>query len=46
MRSILYRAVDRATNMSSLTRFALYVIYNPLFRRESFKRQGLLLGLR
>ena len=32
--------------MSSLTRFALYLIYNPLFRREAFKRQGLRLGTR
>jgi radical SAM superfamily enzyme YgiQ (UPF0313 family) len=44
--SIVRRALDRATNMHSLTRFALYCIYNPLFRRESLKRQGLLLGLR
>jgi radical SAM superfamily enzyme YgiQ (UPF0313 family) len=44
--SIVRRAFDRRTNMGSLTRFALYCLYNPLFRRESFKRQGLLLGLR
>ena len=44
--SIVGRAIDRDTNMHSLTRFALYCIYNPLFRRESLKRQGLLLGLR
>lgn len=42
--SIVTRALDRSTNMSSLTRFALYLIYNPLFRREAFKRQGLRLG--
>jgi len=44
--SILRRAFDRSTNMSSPTRLALYAIYNPLFRREAFKRQGLRLGLR
>lgn len=44
--SIVRRAIDPATNLNSLTRFALYVIYNPLFRRESLKRQGLRLGLR
>jgi len=44
--SIVRRAFDRSTNMSSLTRLALYVVYNPLFRREAFKRQGLRLGLR
>jgi radical SAM superfamily enzyme YgiQ (UPF0313 family) len=45
-RSIVSRAFDPATNMRSLTRFILYAIYNPIFRRESLKRQGLLLGLR
>ena len=45
-RSIVSRAFDPATNMRSPTRFILYAIYNPLFRRESLKRQGLLLGLR
>lgn len=44
LRSIVRRAFDRSTNMSSPTRFALYAIYNPLFRREAFKRQGLVLG--
>jgi radical SAM superfamily enzyme YgiQ (UPF0313 family) len=44
--SIVRRAFDRSTNMRSLTRFALYAIYNPLYRRESLKRQGLQLGLR
>jgi len=44
--SIVRRAFDRSTNMSSLTRLALYVVYNPLFRREAFKRHGLRLGLR
>jgi radical SAM superfamily enzyme YgiQ (UPF0313 family) len=44
--SIVRRVFDPATNLRSLTRLALYGIYNPLFRRESLKRQGLLLGLR
>ena len=43
--SILHRAFDPATNMHSLLRLALYVTYNPLFRREAFKRQGMRLGL-
>ncbi|HET6846874.1 MAG TPA: radical SAM protein [Anaerolineales bacterium] len=46
MSSILRRALDLKTNMSSLLRFALYCAYNPLFRRESFKKQGMRLGLR
>ncbi len=44
--SIVGRALDRRTNLSSPTRFLLYCLYNPLYRRETFKRQGLLLGLR
>ena len=44
--SIVRRALEPATNMSSPTRLALYILYNPLFRREAFKRQGLRLGLR
>jgi radical SAM superfamily enzyme YgiQ (UPF0313 family) len=42
--SILHRALDPATNMRSPFRFALYCAYNPLYRREAFKRQGLRLG--
>jgi radical SAM superfamily enzyme YgiQ (UPF0313 family) len=44
--SILRRAFDPRTNMRSPFRFALYWAYNPLYRRESLKRQGLRLGLR
>lgn len=42
--SIVRRALDRQTHLSSPTRLALYALYNPLFRREAFKRQGLRLG--
>ena len=44
--SIVRRALDPRTNMSSPFRFALYCAYNPLYRREALKRQGLHLGLR
>jgi radical SAM superfamily enzyme YgiQ (UPF0313 family) len=44
--SIFKRALDLRTNMSSPLRFALYCIYNPLFRREAFKKQGMRLGAR
>jgi radical SAM superfamily enzyme YgiQ (UPF0313 family) len=44
--AIVRRAFDRRTNMRSPLRFALYCAYNPLFRRESFKKQGMLLGKR
>jgi len=42
--SIMRRAFEPRTNMRTPTRFALYCLYNPLFRNESFKKQGLLLG--
>jgi radical SAM superfamily enzyme YgiQ (UPF0313 family) len=44
--SIVRRAFDPRTNMGSPFRFALYCAYNPLYRREALKRQGLRLGLR
>ena len=44
--SIVHRALDPATNLSSPFRLALYALYNPVFRREAFKRQGMRLGLR
>jgi hypothetical protein len=44
--AIVRRAFDPKTNMRSPLRFALYCVYNPLFRRESFKKQGMLLGKR
>jgi len=44
--SIIRRAFDIRTNMGSPFRFALYCAYNPLYRREALKRQGLRLGLR
>lgn len=44
--SIVRRAFEPRTNMRTPTRFALYWLYNPLYRNESFKKQGLLLGRR
>lgn len=43
--NMIYRAFDRKTNMRSLFRFALYVIYSRLFRQETLKKQGMRLGL-
>jgi hypothetical protein len=42
--SIFKRALDLNTNRASLFRFGVYCVYNPLFRREAFKRQGMRLG--
>lgn len=44
--SILRRAFEPHTNMASLYRFGLYCAYNPLFRREAFKKQSMRLGSR
>jgi len=44
--SIAKRALDLSTNLATPFRFATYVAYNPLFRREAFKRQGMRLGTR
>jgi radical SAM superfamily enzyme YgiQ (UPF0313 family) len=44
--SIVRRALDPATHLASLSRFAVYCAYNPLFRREAFKKQGMRLGTR
>ncbi len=43
-RSIFYRMWDFKTHMSSFTRLALYLAYNPLYARESYKKQGMLFG--
>ena len=44
--SVVRRAFDFGTNMSSPLRLIVYALYNPLYRQESFKRQGMRLGLR
>ncbi|HEY5982179.1 MAG TPA: radical SAM protein, partial [Anaerolineales bacterium] len=44
--SIFERVWDLQTNMASPLRFALYCLYNPLFRQEAFKKQGMRLGVR
>lgn len=43
--SIIRRAFDFKTNMRTPARFAFYLAYNPLFRKETFKKQGMRLGL-
>ena len=44
--SILRRVFDLKTNMRSLLKLGIYALYAPLFRRETFKKQGMRLGLR
>lgn len=42
--SIFARAFDFKTNMRTPYRLGVYLAYNPLFRKETFKKQGLILG--
>jgi radical SAM superfamily enzyme YgiQ (UPF0313 family) len=42
--SILQRALDFRTNAKDLWSLATYFAYNPLFRRELFKKHGMVLG--
>jgi len=42
--SIISRALDFKTNMSTPYRFGTYLSYNLLFRKEVFKKQGMWLG--
>lgn len=42
--SILYRATDFKTNMRTPYKLATYLIYNPLFRKEVYKKQSMQLG--
>lgn len=44
--SIIKRALEPNTNMRTLYRFFTYLIYNPLFRKEVFKKQSMYLGLK
>jgi radical SAM superfamily enzyme YgiQ (UPF0313 family) len=42
--SIIKRGLDPHTNMASPFRFVIYCAYNPLYRREAFKKQSMHLG--
>lgn len=44
--AIWRRAFELKTNMRTLYRLGAYLAYNPLFRKEVFKKQGLKLGLK
>ena len=44
LKSIIYRSFDPKTHMSSIFRYLAYFQYNPLFRKEMYKKQGLKLG--
>ena len=42
--SIIRRAFEPKTNMRTPYRFLTYMLYNPLFRREVFNKQGITFG--
>ncbi len=44
--SIMWRMFDFKTNMRSPTRLGVYLGYNPVFRKEVFKKHGMRFGLR
>ncbi|MBQ8148226.1 MAG: B12-binding domain-containing radical SAM protein [Lachnospiraceae bacterium] len=44
--SIVKRALEPRTNMRTPYRFGTYLVYNPLFRKEVFKKQGMKFGLK
>lgn len=44
--SILKRMLEPRTNMRTPYRWLTYLIYNPLFRREVYKKQDMQLGVR
>ena len=42
--SVLYRLFEPRTNLRNPIRFFTYIIYNPVFRREVFEKQGMTFG--
>jgi len=44
--SVLYRSFEPKTNMRTLKKFITYWLYNPLFRKEVHRKQGLKFGLK
>lgn len=44
LKSRIYRFTDFRTNMRSIFRMAIYLTYTPLFKKEVFKKQSMILG--
>jgi radical SAM superfamily enzyme YgiQ (UPF0313 family) len=44
--SIIRRFFEPRTNMRTIYKMGIYWTYNPLFRKETFKKQGMLFGRR
>jgi len=43
--SLVHRALDFKTNMRNPVRFATYLQFNPIFRKEVFKKHGMRFGV-
>jgi len=43
--AVLHRSLEPKTNMRTLKKFITFWLYNPLFRKEVHKKQGLKLGI-
>lgn len=46
IRSVIYRLFEPQTNLRNPIRFLTYIIYNPVFRKEVFEKQGMTFGCR
>lgn len=44
IRSVIYRLFEPKTNMRNPVRLFSYMIYNPVFRKEVFEKQGMTFG--
>lgn len=42
--SVIYRLFEPRTNLRNPVRFFTYIIYNPVFRKEVFEKQGMTFG--
>ena len=42
--SIIYRLFEPRTNLRNPVRFFTYIIYNPVFKKEVFEKQGMTFG--
>lgn len=46
MSSIIYRAFDFKTNMRNPYKLLTYMVYNPIFKKEVFRKQGMKFGFK
>ncbi|MBQ9625109.1 MAG: B12-binding domain-containing radical SAM protein [Clostridia bacterium] len=44
IKSVAYRIFEPRTNLRNPYKFLLYILYNPVFRKEVFEKQGMTFG--